>query len=157
MPRATASRTQTAAPAPVATEASPVASVATSRSIGAGAPVEVEISEVFDSDTSIYTQFIMAHTVLDVRGSDGGVAVPAGSSVLLVNRGIGRDGKRSLADIGLNRIDVAGKTFKTADGVKDLAVAHFEEDSSKGAGHRSIHLEKASRITFKTSEAVQLR
>jgi hypothetical protein len=133
------------------------ATSASSTSLAAGTPVEVALVEVFDTDTSIYTQFLVGHVAADVKGSDGGIAIPAGSATLLLNRGIGRAGTHSIAEIGLNRIEVGGKTFKTADGVKDIAVLHLDEDSTKGVGHRSVHLEKNSTITFKLSENVQLR
>lgn len=132
--------------------AKPVAS-----SLPAGTPIGISLTEVLDSETHYTQPFLIASTAADVKDPKGALAIPANSHALLVIRDIEKKAGISRIVLGLNRVDSAGKTFKTADGTKDMAVLALEDDSAKGIGHRSVHLEKNSLITFKLESEVQLR
>jgi hypothetical protein len=127
------------------------------RSLAAGTKIGISISEVLDSESVYFQPFLSSTVADDVRNEKGVLAIPANSHALLVIRGNEKIGTVSKMVLGLNRIDASGNTFKSADGTKDLATIVLQEDSSKGLGHRSVHLEKNSVLPFKLDSDVQVR
>lgn len=112
--------------------------------------------ETFDSDMVEPGQFSQAVIADDVKDKEGRLSVPADSRALLIVRNVGKTGSVSHLILGLNRITIADKSYVLADGGKDLGVLNMEEDAARGAAHRSVHLPRRSRLTFKVEEPVQL-
>jgi hypothetical protein len=132
-------------------------SSATSTTLAAGTPVQIELAEMVDSDIEQEGSFVVARIISDVNGPDGNLAIPAGSNALLAIRYCRKVGNLSRLTLGLNRIAVAGRIFKSGEGGKDLATQLFEDDSTQGVHHHSIHLDRHSSIAYKLENAVQLR
>ena len=130
----------------------------TSRSaaLPAGTVVPVEIGEVIDSETVGTAIFFIARVADNVAGPDGGVAIPAEASALIVVRTSERTGPQIRMTLGLNRIGFGDKSYKAENGTKDVATLRFEDDASKAGGHRSIHLQKGTLLKFKLAETVNL-
>ncbi len=127
-----------------------------SHGLPAGVTIPVVTLEIFDSET-VRSQFLVARIEEDVKGPDGLVALPAGTAALVVVREVLRLGTKVQTILGLNRVEIAGKTYSANGGGKDLATLILEEDAAKGIGHRSVHLERLSRVVFKLDTPLQLK
>jgi hypothetical protein len=143
-------------PNPVDEPATPPAPPAGAYAVAAGTPVEVEIADILDSDESPIGFFVHANIVENVMGPNGKVAIPAGSSCVILVRDSGKKGGSSFLNIALYQITVEGRSYLMVHGVKHLATLDFKEDSSGGVGHRNVHFESRSRLRFTLSEAVTL-
>lgn len=122
--------------------------------VAAGSSVEVEIAWTLDSDGESEGEFKIANMVADVKGTDGGVAITANSHVVLIVREASKSGVHSRLVLGLQSISAGSKSFRSDDS-SDMATLVLEEDGSRGASHRSVHLEKQSRIIFKLLRPIQ--
>ena len=126
-----------------------------SKSIAAGTPIEVELGEVVDSGAVFEPRYVLGTVLDDVKGADGRLAIPAESAALMIVRDAAKNGTISKLVLGLNRLQVAGKTVRSEN--KDLALLTLQDDSAGGDFHRSVHLYKQSRVTFKLETAIPLR
>ncbi len=68
------------------------ASAGVSTKLAKGAPVVVEIEETFDSEILFPRQFSFAVVGENVKGPDGGIAIPSNSPALLIVRDVGKTG-----------------------------------------------------------------
>jgi len=132
------------------------AGVVKTHSLSAGTRIDVEASEAFDSDMDLEYGFLFGTVVDDVSGQDGQLAIPANSKALLAIRVNARQGNLTRVILGLNRIDAAGKFYRAGKGAKDLATLTFDEDSSRGPGHRSVHITGSTPLSFRLDGPIQV-
>lgn len=130
---------------------------AVSDAVSGGTPIEVEISDVIDSETSPVGGFIHARVTENVKGKDGKVAVPAGASGVVLIAGTGKDGGDSWANLTLYQLTIENRSYLLTHGAKALATLEFKESSAKGDGHRSVHLQKGALLRFTLSEPIGLK
>ena len=122
-----------------------------------GTIVPIRMLEVLDSETPVLEPFIVAKVDADVHGSDGGLALPAGSNALLTVVGMGKVKGISSLSLALYSVDVNGHQYRFIEGDTRKAVAVFTEDGGNGAMHRTVHLSESSVVNFKLVAPVQLR
>lgn len=115
------------------------------------------IVEVMDSDAIEQGAFSFAVVAEDVLGADGKIAIPAGAPALLVVRQVGRQGGISHLTLALYQVIVGEKTYRMLAGNQDLALLALVEDSTKGAMHRSVHVERQARLEFRISTSIKLK
>jgi hypothetical protein len=128
-----------------------------SRNIAAGTSIPVLFDYVLDSTVALRTQFMYSTTAADVKGTDGGVAIPAHSTVTIIVRDSSRRGSISRVEIGLYTVSIGGRTISLSDGAADAANLVFTEDAGLGPGHSSVHVERGTLLEFKLSRPVELR
>jgi hypothetical protein len=145
------------APAVPAEQPAPPLAKAESRGLPAGAVINVRTLEVIDSQVTPNGKYIAGIVDDDVAGSDGRLAIPAGTHVVLVVRDVGREGAVSHATLGLFSIEVDGHSHRFNGGVKDGATLRLSEDATQGASRRTVHLEADSHVTFKLDAPLDLR
>jgi hypothetical protein len=125
--------------------------------VAAGTPIEIEMGEALDSGALVDTRFVLGKVASDVKGPDGRLAIPARASALMVVHEAGKNGNISRVVLGLNRVEVAGRVFRANELSRDIALVTLEENAADGAAHRTVHLNRQSRLTFKTENAIQSR
>jgi hypothetical protein len=123
--------------------------------IAKGTVLPVSLGTLLDS--SIEFGLVPGTAAENVKGSDGAVAIPAGSPVVMLCRYMGRKGPISELIIGLQSIRVGGRNFALTDGATDAATVKFREDAGLGPGHSSVHLDFGTVIEFKLDRAIDLR
>lgn len=128
-----------------------------SPTLPAGTTIPVELEEVIDSEAVGSTMFFIARVADNVVGPDGGVAIPAEASALIVIRTSERQGTQIRMALGLNRIGFGDKAYKAENGLKDIATLQFEDDVAKAEGHRTIHLQTRTLLNFKLTDPVGLQ
>ena len=100
--------------------------------------------------------FVSGVVPSEVKGSDGRVAIPAGSRVTMLIRRIGRIGPTSVVDLGLYSINILGKEFSFSNGIDDAAVVKLTDDAGLGPGHNAVHLQYGNLLQFRLDRSVQL-
>jgi hypothetical protein len=126
-----------------------------SSSLAAGTMVNVRSISVIDSSVS-FRGYVMGIVESDVNGTDGRVAIPAGSHVAVIVRESSRKNSISTLQLGLYSINIGGHQYVMSDGVKDSATLLLTEDAGRGPGHTSVHVEYGASLAFKLAEPVQL-
>jgi hypothetical protein len=126
-----------------------------SHNISAGTVISVKLQLVLDSSA---TRPGFAHGLIaeDVKGTDGRVAIPAGSTATIFIRTSERKEMISTVVMGLYAVYVGGREFNFSDGRADAATIGLIEDAGRG-GRSAIHLEDGSRLDFKLERAVKLQ
>jgi hypothetical protein len=127
-----------------------------SHAVAAGTTIPVTLMTSVDS-SSPNIGIVVGIVEADVKGADGRVALPAGSSVALAVRGYGKKGRISELTLGIYAINVLGRELSFTNGQSDAATLIFTEDAGLGVGHTSVHLYRDQSISFKLDRAVQLR
>jgi hypothetical protein len=145
------------APVMPAEQSAPALAKAESRVVPVGAALNIRILDAVDSELTGRGRFIPAVFDDDVMGSDGHLAIPAGTHAVVVVRDIGREGAISRATLGVFSIEIDGHSHRFSEGVKDAATLKLTEDAALGASHRSVHLEADSRLSFKVEAPLDLR
>jgi len=92
----------------------------------------------------------------DVKGADGGIAVPAGSEVAIIVRDATKEGPISTLRLGLYSVNVAGVQTPLSNGLKDASTLVLTEDAGKGPSHSAVHLQYGEHVSFKLDAAVKL-
>lgn len=122
--------------------------------IALGTSIGVEISDVIDSDTAVSGLFVHGRVVADVRGRDGKIVIPARSSgVVAVLAAVKNNGTSSVS-LALYQLTIGEQSYLLNRGTKQLARLEFTEEAASGLGHRSVHLESHSVLTFMVSEKI---
>lgn len=115
----------------------------------------VRLASVVDSSVP-YSGFIMGAVESDVNGTDGQVAIPAGSQTAIMVRDASRSGPISTLRLGLYSINVAGHQHSLTNGIKDAATIVLTENAGQGPSHSTVHLQYGTHLDFKLDEPVQL-
>ena len=130
---------------------------ASSGTLPAGTNIEVEVSDIIDSDTSPAGSFTHCTIVNDVKGPDGKIVLPGGSSGVVVVLDSGKQQGVSLLTVALYQLSIAQRSYLLLHGKQQLAVLERRENAAAGEGHRSVHIEKRARLTFTLSEATEFK
>jgi len=127
-----------------------------SHGIAAGTVIEVRLRSFIDSS---FTRpgFVGGTVETDVKGSDGGLAIPAGSAVTIYLRLLSQKGPISRVEMGLYAIHIGTHEFSLTSGSTDAASLVFTDDAGKGASHSSVHVPYGTILQFKLDRAVQLQ
>ena len=128
-----------------------------SKMLASGTNIPVQFTYILDSSETVAGQYMYSVVDEDVKGSDGRLAIPAGSTVTLVVRESGRRGAVSRVRVGLLSAYIAGKAYNLSKGDIDVAALDFTEDAGQGPGHASVHIERGTRLAFKLTSAVPLQ
>ncbi len=115
----------------------------------------VSLRTVLDSSFPA-ARFAVGDVISDVKGVDGKIAVPAGSTVTMAVRNTGRTGAISQLMISIYTINILGKQCSFSDGRTEAAHLQFTEDAGKGSAHTSVHLQYGHELDFKLERAVLL-
>ena len=95
--------------------------------------------------------------IADVKGRDGKVAIPQNTSGVLIVRTASRKEGNSDLDVALYQLTIGDKSYLISNGGVNLATLRFQEEASKGAAHRSVHLGKRTPLKFVVSQSFQFK
>lgn len=109
-----------------------------------------------DSDVPYQSPFVTGVVDSDVKGADGGLAIPAGARALIVPSIQGKLGGKSRLTLGLYMIDINGRQCRFNKEEKGTAFVDFREDAALGPNHRSVHLMVGTILNFKLSEPIRI-
>jgi len=121
-----------------------------------GTLVPVKLLSVVDSSYP-YSGFLPAVTVENIKGTDGRIAIPAGSPVIVEPRTSNKVGAISEMTLGLYEVTVAKHQYPFTDGLTDAASMSCTEDGGKGPAHSSVHLQYGTRLDFKLDRPVKFK
>lgn len=127
----------------------------TGYALAAGTAIEVELSDVIDSDNSGGGSFAHVTVVEDVKDSAGKIVIPAWSNGVITILNTGKTGGQSYLALALYQLTIGDVSQTLNLGPKMRATLEFREDASQGVGHRSVHLEKRTRLKFKLSDPIE--
>ncbi len=102
-------------------------------------------------------RFAVGSVASDVKGSDGRIALPAGSAVTLAVRDMKKTGAISILNISIYTVNVLGKQIGFSDGRTEAAQLTFTEDAGQGSTHTAVHLQYGQVLDFKTNRGVQIQ
>ena len=125
-------------------------------SLAKGTEIEVKLLSVADSSVTT-PGFLPGIVTSDVKGTDGTVAIPANSPVVVLVRESGKSGAISRMVFGLYSVRIGDREHALSDGAKESAVLTFTDDAGKGPTHSAVHLQFGARLDFQLGTAVQLR
>jgi hypothetical protein len=126
-----------------------------SHSIAPGTIVPVRSISVIDSSV-LFRGYVMGIVEENVNGSDGRVAIPAGSPVAVIVRRSSRTGSISALQLGLYTVNIGGHQYSMSNGIKDSSTLLLTEDAGQGPGHSSVHVLYGDHLSFKLDVPVQL-
>lgn len=127
-----------------------------SHSLAAGTVVPVRNLSVIDSSV-MFPGYMMGVVESNVNGSDGRIAIPAGSHVAIIVRESSKMASVSILQMGLYSINIGGHQYVLSNGVRDSSTLVLKEDAGKGPGHSSVHLTYGEHLAFKLDAPVELR
>jgi hypothetical protein len=121
-----------------------------------GTVIPVELHSVLDSSVPS-ALFAVGVIPSDVKGADGKVALPAGSTVTMAVRDQGRTGPISAMTVSIYSINAFGQQYSFSDGRTEAARVTFREDAGLGSQHSAVHLQYGYPLSFKLERSVQLQ
>lgn len=128
-----------------------------STNIAAGTVIPIAFTYMLDSAVTGRDQLMYSNTDEDVKGIDGRVAIPAGSTVTMIVRESSKKGPISRVEVGLYGVNIGGRVFSLSNGGTDSASLTFTADAGQGPAYTSVHIERGTRMLFKLNRAVELR
>jgi hypothetical protein len=117
--------------------------------------VPVSLKTVLDT-SFLSVRFAVGEVISDVKGPDGKVALPAGSTVTIAVRESGKTGARSELNVSIYSVNVLGRQYSFSDGRTEAARLQFTDDAGKGSTHTAVHLQYNCELDFRLDRPVSL-